>query len=42
MSRYEGGVDRQQAELAAHGAGMEQSRFAEAEHGHFHRRSRLV
>ena len=42
MGRYEGRVDRQQAELAAHGAGMEQGRFTQAQHRYFHRRSRVV
>src|SRR6266566_7008535 len=42
MGRYEGGIDRYQAELAAHDAGMEQSRFTQAKHWYFHRRSRLV
>src|SRR5262249_60051302 len=42
MGRYKGGVDRYQAELAAHDAGMEQGRFTQANHGYFHRRSRLL
>src|SRR5262249_48292844 len=42
MGRYEGGVDRYQAELAAHDAGMEQGRFTQAKHWYFRRRSRLV
>src|SRR6476620_6813763 len=29
MGRYEGGVDRQQADLAAHGAGMKERRFTQ-------------
>src|SRR5215470_4309755 len=42
MGRYKGGVDRYQAEVAAHDAGMEQRRFTQAKHWYFHRRSRLV
>src|SRR6516165_5749401 len=42
MGGYKGGVDRYQAELAAHAAGMEQGRFTQAKHWDFHRRSRLV
>src|ERR1700730_15824082 len=42
MGWYKGGVDRDQAELAAHDAGMEQGRFTQAEHWYFNRRSRLI
>src|SRR5581483_697103 len=42
MDRDEGGVNRDETELAAHGAGVQQGRFAEAEHRYVDRGARVV
>ena len=42
MRWNEGGIDGEQAELAAHGAGVQERRFAEAKDRNIHRRPRLV